>query len=67
MTVKQFCSKNQVTRAPIEGALQTAALAQGEYWDALRELEIALGEAELDGTSDLQDETVESLIKWITQ
>jgi hypothetical protein len=62
MTIDQFCEKRGIDRRELEIALETARLAQSEFWDALAQLECLLGaEVSLDN-ADLEETTLEDLV-----
>ena len=54
--------KTRTERAKAEELLATATQLQAAFWDALSELEDALGGIEIDGTRDLSETTIDELI-----
>jgi hypothetical protein len=52
-----------IDRAKAEDLLAAAAQLQAEFWDALLELEGALGSIEIDGNRDLSEATVDELLE----
>ncbi len=51
-----------IDRANAEEMLAAATRLQGLFWDALSELEEALGGTEIDGTRDLSETTIDELM-----
>ena len=51
-----------VDRAKAEDLLATAAQLQAAFWDALLELEGALGGIEIDGNRDLSETSIDELL-----
>jgi hypothetical protein len=49
-------------RARAEALLTIAAELQGAFWDALSELEAALGSIEIDAGRDLTEATIDDLL-----
>jgi hypothetical protein len=52
-----------IDRARAEELLATATQLQGMFWDALSDLEDALGAIEIDGTRDLSETTIDVLME----
>jgi hypothetical protein len=55
-------STTPIDRTTAEELLATAARLQAALWDALLELEDALGSIEIDGNRDLSEATVDELL-----
>jgi hypothetical protein len=54
--------KKAIDRARAEELLTAAAELQASFWDALSQLERALGDIEIDGTRELSATTIDQLI-----
>jgi hypothetical protein len=55
-------SATPTDRTTCEELLATAAQLQAAFWDALLELEGALGGIEIDGNRDLSETTIDELL-----
>ncbi len=53
----------QIDQTKAEESFATATQLQGEFWDALSELEAALNGIMIDGNRDLSETTIEELIR----
>ncbi len=53
----------QIDQTKAEELFATATQLQGEFWDALSELEAALNGIMIDGNRDLSETTIEELIR----
>ena len=62
MNSAESAADTPLDRAKAEDLLATAAQLQAAFWDALLELEGALGGIEIDGNRDLSETTIDELL-----
>ena len=62
MNPPEAATDTPIDRAKAEELLATAAQLQAAFWDALLELEGALGGIEIDGNRDLSETTIDELL-----
>ena len=62
MNSAEAATDTPIDRAKAEDLLAAAAQLQAAFWDALLELEGALGGIEIDGNRDLSETTIDELL-----
>ena len=62
MNSAESAADTPLDRAKAEDLLATAAQLQAAFWDALLELEGALGGIEIDGNRDLSETSIDELL-----